>query len=181
MRFIEFHILASLCFISFIISILETSNKIKDFYIISDIRLRNLIDLSMILFRFLLPMVSQLEIPVPPTVSIAVGLPIFFSGIILIILSLRRIYRFLMLKEEKKLVKDGVYGLVRHPLYLGDSIWPVGWSLIWTKLCSLILTPIWLLFYIVTTFYEEKRLEEEFGDEYREYRKRVRRIIPLVY
>jgi uncharacterized protein YuzE len=51
MRFIEFHILASLCFISFMISILETSNKIKDFYIVSDIRLRNLIDLSMILFR----------------------------------------------------------------------------------------------------------------------------------
>jgi protein-S-isoprenylcysteine O-methyltransferase Ste14 len=49
------------------------------------------------------------------------------------------------------------------------------------KLCSLVLTPIWLLFYIITTFYEERRLEEEFGNEYREYKKRVRRIIPLIY
>ncbi|MGC9104612.1 MAG: methyltransferase family protein [Candidatus Methanodesulfokora sp.] len=181
MRFLEFHLLALISILSFIISLLETSDRIKDFRIAGRMRLRNLIDSSMFFSRLFLPIPDQLRIPAPLMISAVIGAPIFIAGISLIFLSPRRIYRFLLLGEEKTLVKDGVYGVVRHPLYLGDSIWPIGWSIIWMGLCSLVLTPLWLLFYIITTFYEERRLEEEFGDECREYRRRVKRIIPCLY
>jgi len=180
-KYLEFHILASLCFLSFLLSILESSGRIKDFEITGRVRLRNLLDFLMFFLRIPLPIADQLRIPAPPLLSMALGLIIMILGFYMMFSALRKLMPFLMMGKEKRLLKEGVYGVVRHPLYLGDSIWPVGLSIMFRGLCSLILTPIWLLFYIATTFYEEKRLEEEFGEEYREYRRRVKRIIPLIY
>lgn len=71
----------------------------------------------------------------------------------------------------------GLYGLVRHPLYLFSLlvIWP-----------SPIMTESLLAFNIATTLYfvvgsrlEEKRLVAIFGDTYLEYRRRVPWLIPI--
>jgi protein-S-isoprenylcysteine O-methyltransferase Ste14 len=75
---------------------------------------------------------------------------------------------------------SGVYGIVRHPIYLG-------WVLL--VFAAPEMTGTRLVFAIVSTLYlvvavpfEERSLVAQFGDEYRRYERRVRwRILPGIY
>ncbi|MFW5691377.1 MAG: methyltransferase family protein [Chloroflexota bacterium] len=77
----------------------------------------------------------------------------------------------------EKLQKGGLYGWVRHPLYLFSLIvlWPVtsmtdsyfGFALGAT------------IYFLIGSYYEEKRMLSTYGDSYREYRQRVPWLIPL--
>jgi len=76
---------------------------------------------------------------------------------------------------------SGVYGLVRHPMYLGDVLWAFGLSLAFNALYALTLTPLWLFLRYSIALLEEEKLLEKYGQDYAEYMRRVRkRIIPYV-
>ena len=78
-----------------------------------------------------------------------------------------------------KLHTTGVYALVRHPMYLSEFLWPIGWSLMWGSAIGLALTPAWCLAFQSHVLMEEDRLKAELGPEYAEYMRRVRsRILP---
>jgi len=74
-------------------------------------------------------------------------------------------------RQEHRLVKHGIYSLLRHPAYFGFFWFSVGTQM-------LLNNPICLLLYAGTTFhffwdripYEEQLLLRFFGDEYRLYR-----------
>ncbi|MFX0169782.1 MAG: methyltransferase family protein [Candidatus Hodarchaeota archaeon] len=101
-------------------------------------------------------------------------------GIVIIILGLRLMQRSHVVFEgkESKVVDHGVYGRVRHPMYLGSILLYVGF---WITTISL-LTLIPLLTIIVGYNYlanvEERILIEKFGDQYRDYMKRVPKWFP---
>lgn len=80
------------------------------------------------------------------------------------------------LTPERKLVTDGFYSAVRHPLYLLSMIF---------LLLNPVMTIEWMLLTVMTLAYficggliEEQRLVEEFGDQYRRYRCQVPFMIP---
>lgn len=77
---------------------------------------------------------------------------------------------------SSRLVVDGWYAVVRHPLYLFSILFlalnPV-MTVQW-----LMLTALATLYFIVGGMIEERRLVREFGDEYRRYQSRVPFIIP---
>ena len=80
--------------------------------------------------------------------------------------------------QPRKLVTSGWYAHVRHPLYLYSMLFLV---------LNPVMTGQWLLltifsvaYFIVGGMIEERRLLEEFGDEYRRYRQRVPFMIPSV-
>ncbi|MCP3920808.1 MAG: isoprenylcysteine carboxylmethyltransferase family protein, partial [bacterium] len=78
-----------------------------------------------------------------------------------------------------KLKTTGVYAVVRHPMYLSEILWPIGWSLLCGSYFGLALTPIWWLCLQFHVLIEEERLAGELGGEYIEYMQRVRsRIVP---
>ena len=74
------------------------------------------------------------------------------------------------------LVIAGMYRWVRHPLYF----WAL--ALIWLTpqmtVNRLALFATLSLYLYVGTFFEERRLVAEFGDEYRAYQRQVPRLIP---
>jgi protein-S-isoprenylcysteine O-methyltransferase Ste14 len=74
----------------------------------------------------------------------------------------------------------GPYHLVRHPLYLGWMLAVFGAAtMTFDRLVFAGLTTIYL---IVAIPWEERSLEQAFGDEYERYKARVRwRMIPFVY
>jgi protein-S-isoprenylcysteine O-methyltransferase Ste14 len=75
----------------------------------------------------------------------------------------------------------GVYSIVRHPMYLSELIWPVGWSAMWGSSIGLALTPIWWLGFRFHVLVEEDRLQQQLGDEYTQYMRSVHsRILPGV-
>lgn len=66
------------------------------------------------------------------------------------------------------------YSLIRHPMYLSEFLWPIGWSIVWGSIYGLALTPIWCIGGLLHVLVEEEQLEEELGTQYQEYKRRVR-------
>ena len=73
----------------------------------------------------------------------------------------------------------GVYGKVRHPMYLGTHLFYLGLTIITLSLAALVVWIIAFGYYNTLANYEENLLLEKFGDDYREYTKKVRKWIPV--
>lgn len=81
--------------------------------------------------------------------------------------------------EDNKLITDGVYSIVRNPVYSGALLACTGAVLIANNLILLIVPVIcWLYMTLFLMKTEEKWLEELYGQEYVSYCKRVNRCIP---
>tara|TARA_R110002050_G_scaffold197055_1_gene331966 strand:- start:105 stop:749 length:645 start_codon:yes stop_codon:yes gene_type:complete len=72
------------------------------------------------------------------------------------------------------LITDGVYGICRHPGYMGWFIWVVGGQVLLTNPVSFIIQALitWLFFYQRIQF-EERHLLSIFGQEYSHYKEAV--------
>ena len=84
----------------------------------------------------------------------------------------------LPMKSASRLVDHGPYRLTRNPMYTGMSLIYLGTMLVMNWVWALFIFPavIWLLYrYVISK--EERYLEAEFGEEYREYCRKVRRWI----
>ena len=77
-------------------------------------------------------------------------------------------------------VSTGAYQYVRHPLYLGSIMFYLGLAVSTASLFSLVLVVLIFIFYNFIASYEEKLLEDRFHEEYRNYRKRTGKWVPLI-
>jgi len=82
-------------------------------------------------------------------------------------------------RREATLVESGVYALARHPIYGGLVIAAAGWALLIASVLALVLAAVLLGFFDLKSRREEAWLEERFAD-YPAYRRRTRRLIPLL-
>jgi len=73
----------------------------------------------------------------------------------------------------------GVYGRVRHPMYLGTHLFYLGLAVATFSLAAIVVWIVAFTYYNSLANYEEHLLEERFGTEYLEYKKRVRKWIPV--
>lgn len=73
----------------------------------------------------------------------------------------------------------GIHRFVRHPLYSGTfmAIWGL-WLLV-PRLSLLLANLVITAYTLMAIAWEEQKLEAEFGDSYRRYKKEVPRLIPL--
>lgn len=109
-------------------------------------------------------------------ISMVLGYALLFLGIGLFAQGWRELYRA---HEQKRLATDGLYGVVRHPQYLGLFIGLFGEGIVhWPTLFSVALFPVIVLAYTLLARKEERRVVEQFGDEYRAYQRRVPMFIP---
>lgn len=87
----------------------------------------------------------------------------------------------LRIVDDQKLITTGVYKYIRHPLYLGEICRNIGVPLFFHSLLGLAFVLLGTLFLLVRIDIEEEMLVEEFGEEYVEYRKGTKKVIPFVY
>jgi len=82
---------------------------------------------------------------------------------------------------EQKLITNGIYRHVRHPGYLGEVLAyflvPVFFHSLYGFLITIFLIP--LILYRIKI--EERTLIEKFGEEYRDYLRNSKKLIPYVY
>jgi protein-S-isoprenylcysteine O-methyltransferase Ste14 len=84
--------------------------------------------------------------------------------------------RVISLKPQRALITSGPYRFSRNPLYLGGNVFIFfGAALLLGSPTALFLTAIHLPLMDRFIRREEEQLEREFGDEWRSYKKRVRR------
>jgi protein-S-isoprenylcysteine O-methyltransferase Ste14 len=79
------------------------------------------------------------------------------------------------------LVTSGVYGVIRHPSYLGLLINSLGWGLAFRSAAGVLLTALLLLPLLARIHAEEKLLGEQFGEQYAAYCARTSRLVPGLY
>jgi protein-S-isoprenylcysteine O-methyltransferase Ste14 len=87
----------------------------------------------------------------------------------------------LQIVENHRLLTDGPYSHIRHPLYLGEISRNLGFALLFSSLYGLVVMIIANLFLIIRIQIEEKMLITQFGKEYEEYIKKTYKLIPYVY
>jgi protein-S-isoprenylcysteine O-methyltransferase Ste14 len=88
----------------------------------------------------------------------------------------------LEVREQHKLVTDGLYHYVRHPMYTAFFMW---------ALAQALLLPNWIagpaglvgfgILFLLRVGREEAMMLESFGEEYRAYMARTARLIPHIY
>src|SRR5262245_55327527 len=73
----------------------------------------------------------------------------------------------------------GVLSLVRHPGYFANTLWGLGWALVFGSTIGVLRTPVWAAVFWLHALIEEEGLLREYGPLYREYMVCVRsRLIP---
>jgi methanethiol S-methyltransferase len=81
-------------------------------------------------------------------------------------------------RHQQHLVVNGVRKHVRHPIYLGHLLEMFGWSIGSGLLVCWALTALAIVTGVVMIKKEEEELIGRFGEDYRDYQKRVPAIIP---
>ncbi|MHA1505994.1 MAG: methyltransferase family protein [Candidatus Asgardarchaeia archaeon] len=82
---------------------------------------------------------------------------------------------------DHKLIRAGIYKHIRHPCYLAMILYSLGIPLLFSSLYGFL---IMLLLIPCVTYrmkIEERMLIKYFGEEYIEYMKETKRIVPYVY
>jgi len=76
-------------------------------------------------------------------------------------------------EDTTQLVDIGVYRITRHPMYFGTALWTLGVILVQQAIISIILGIIAIILFFMASKGEDKKLIAKFGDEYKEYMKKV--------
>jgi protein-S-isoprenylcysteine O-methyltransferase Ste14 len=79
------------------------------------------------------------------------------------------------------LVTTGIYGVIRHPSYLGLLVSSLGWVLAFRSGVGVLLTALMIPPLLARIRAEENLLRTQFGAEYEAYCSRTSRVIPGIY
>lgn len=115
-----------------------------------------------------------------------VGSGLFFLGLAIRWYSIIHLGRFftvnVAIASDHRLIDTGPYRFVRHPSYSGALMAFLGLGLCLRNFASLglMVVPAWLVF-MRRMQVEEAALLQAFGDRYREYIRRTKRVIPAIY
>jgi protein-S-isoprenylcysteine O-methyltransferase Ste14 len=84
------------------------------------------------------------------------------------------------LKEGHRLIRTGPYRFARHPIYTGMFAGFIGSVMVSGKISSLVAVLILIAAYARKVKLEEKILLNQFSEEYAQYKREVKAIIPFI-
>jgi len=99
--------------------------------------------------------------------------PVFVLG--------RRFSGLVAIQPGHTLVTSGVYGVIRHPSYLGLFVNSVGWGLAFRSVVGVLLAALTIPPLLARIRAEETLLRAQFGAEYDAYRARTSRLVPWLF
>lgn len=99
--------------------------------------------------------------------------PVFVLG--------RRFSGLVAIQPGHTLVTSGIYGIIRHPSYLGLLVGALGWSLAFRSVVGVLLMVLTVPVILSRIRAEEALLHTQFGAEYDAFRACTSRLIPGIY
>jgi hypothetical protein len=91
-----------------------------------------------------------------------------------------RIYAAGVIYKNRQLATTGAYSLVRHPLYLGNFLILVGFTLAGANWAvAIVVIGFFFFYYPAAIRYEDAKLEEIFGDAWRNWAKDIPAMFPF--
>ena len=109
-------------------------------------------------------------------VRIPVAAVVLAVGVYLARASTRKVFG--EVRTEAQVLTDGVYSVVRHPMYLAALLFYAGLLAGSISLAALVVWLAAIVFYLYIARHEEGLLVATLGDDYEEYRRRVPMLIP---
>ena len=114
------------------------------------------------------------------------GLALMLAGLGVRAYAIRQLGRYftpeVAIQPGQQVVDKGLYRYLRHPSYTGTFITILGFGLALTNGLSLaIMLLLPGLAYTFRMRVEEAALREAFGDQYRDYMRRTKRLIPFIF
>ncbi len=105
---------------------------------------------------------------------------LFAAGVSISVLgAVVRLYASGFIAKNQQLATDGPYSLVRHPLYTGNLLLLIGFTLAsglwWAVLLS---TWFWWFYYPPAIEYEDRKLRRMFGERCAEWQKVTPAVLP---
>lgn len=83
--------------------------------------------------------------------------------------------------RTSELMTDGPYRICRNPMLLGVFLYYLGVVIFLGSWKAMAVFAAYILIMMVQVHSEEKRLEQDFGEAYRDYKARTKKIIPFVW
>jgi protein-S-isoprenylcysteine O-methyltransferase Ste14 len=116
----------------------------------------------------------------------AIGMALVVIGFVIrihSILTLKQYFTYSVAKvENHKIIETGLYKFIRHPGYLGQLIIFIGISTSISNWLSILVMMIPItLGYLYRIKVEERFMTEQLGEDYLNYQKRTKKIIPMIY
>ena len=113
------------------------------------------------------------------------GLMMMIAGFIIrmfAIVALRRNFSgALRIREGHTLTTHSIFKYVRHPAYFGAMVLYIGIPVMLSSILGFLVMLLLVPYLLQRIKYEEKMLIEHFGNEYVEYMKHTKKLIPFVY
>ena len=140
--------------------------------------LRIFILLIFVLPPLIFPFTEGPQMGIPSIVALFMGAFFLGTSIIIRIVAQRQIGASPALKSKERLVTTGIYGFVRHPLYIGNWLFAMGLSLLTKSLYAFFFSILYAFLYLPIIYFEEKDLLKKYGEEYKKYKENVGLLFP---
>jgi protein-S-isoprenylcysteine O-methyltransferase Ste14 len=82
--------------------------------------------------------------------------------------------------RQAKLVTDGIYSHIRHPLYLATILLLIGLAAVYPFDRVIVFSTALSIYVIIGAYLEERKLVIHYGQEYLEYRKQAGFMLPRI-
>jgi protein-S-isoprenylcysteine O-methyltransferase Ste14 len=127
---------------------------------------------------------NMLKLPEISTLR-TVGVAVFAISVSMMIFSAIKLgalfSKSLTVQKEHPLITSGIYRLLRHPWDVGVILFGFGISLTFLSIIGIILSIGLAATYCWRIREEEAFMEAEFGDDWRAYKERTKKIVPFIY
>ena len=79
--------------------------------------------------------------------------------------------------EKHGLKTEGWFSLSRNPVYVATWVGMIGWGLLANTLLVWISLALWATMYLLAPVFEEPWLEQQYGQDYLDYKRQTRRFL----
>lgn len=114
-----------------------------------------------------------------------IGIGLMIAGLVVNRLAISALGKFwdkLVIKEDHRLITEGIYAYIRHPIYTSYLLLFLGYTVLFqAPISAIIFMAVLSIWYGSRISLEESMLIEKFGDAYRQYCTKTKRLFPFLY
>lgn len=122
------------------------------------------------------------KIAIPKPIALSGGIALLGINFLIKALAQKQLGVIPALKSKGKLATGGIYGVVRHPMYLSNGLLAVGVAFLFRSRNALLFSIPYFLLFLPIIYFEERDLLEKYGKDYEGYKRKVPwRMIPKLF